>query len=143
MWYRLQDLHTNQGSAAMQTDAKWMRPVAVIAAIFGALTIYSGGMALFAGPESRAAVGNAVPFVLWFNFAMGFAYLAAATLIYQRHPLAKPLAWIVGLATAAVFAAFLVTILSGTAYEMRTMGAMVLRSGFWLGIAAALTWGGL
>ena len=36
--------------------------------LFGVLTIVSGGVALFGGSDARAAVGDAVPFVLWFNF---------------------------------------------------------------------------
>ena len=46
----------------------WTRPVAIIAALFGALTIYSAGMVLFGGPAPKAAVGDAVPLVLWFDF---------------------------------------------------------------------------
>ncbi len=50
----------------------WTRPVAIIAALFGLLTIYSGGMVLFGGPATKAAAGDAVPLVLWFNFFAGF-----------------------------------------------------------------------
>ncbi len=114
--------------------------MAAIAAIFGVLTLLSGGMALFAGPESRVAVGKAVPFVLCFNVAKGFAHLVAAALVYPCHPLAKPLTSIISLATAPVFSAPMVTILRSTAHETRTIGAMVLRSGSWQGIAAAPPW---
>ena len=41
---------------------------AIVALLFGALTILSGGRTLFGGLEARAAMGDAVPFVLWFNF---------------------------------------------------------------------------
>jgi hypothetical protein len=34
-------------------------------------------MALFGTEATRAAAGNAVPFVLWFNFLAGFAYILA------------------------------------------------------------------
>jgi hypothetical protein len=40
-----------------------LRIAAGVAVLFGLLTIVSGGRALFGGPEARAAVGNAVPFV--------------------------------------------------------------------------------
>ena len=53
----------------------WAKPAAIAAGVFGVLTLYSGGMALFGGELARAAVGNAVPFVLWFNFLAGFAYI--------------------------------------------------------------------
>lgn len=116
----------------------WTRPVAVAAGLFGALTIYSGGMALFGPATAQEAVGNAVPFVLIFNFLAGFAYLVAATALWLRHPWARPLALGIGLATLAVFAAFGLVVLNGTPYEARTVGAMTLRAGFWLAIALLL-----
>jgi hypothetical protein len=50
-----------------------------VAAAFGALTIASGGRALFGGGTE----GNVVPFVLWFNFLAGFAYVAAAAGLWR------------------------------------------------------------
>ena len=44
---------------------------------FGLLTIREGGSILFGSGASRAAAGNYVPFVLWFNFVAGFAYILA------------------------------------------------------------------
>lgn len=116
---------------------RWARPAAVAAALFGLLTILSGGRALFGGPEAAAAVGDAVPFVLWFNFLAGFAYLAAAAGLWRWSRWAIAAAWAIGLSTLAVFAAFGVTAALGTPFELRTVGAMILRSGFWLGIAFA------
>jgi hypothetical protein len=99
---------------------------------FGFLTIASGGMALFGG----APVGNAVPFVLWFNFLAGFAYIVAGLgLVREAHWGAVLAAGIAG-ATVAVFAAFLAHVAAGGAYEPRTVGAMVLRSVVWIGIAS-------
>ena len=46
---------------------------AAIAVVFGALTIFAGGRALFGGAD----MGAVVPYVLWFNFLAGFAYVAA------------------------------------------------------------------
>lgn len=54
-----------------------MRIAEGVAIVFGLLTIVSGGRALFGGPATEAAVGNAVPFVLWFNFLSGFVYVMA------------------------------------------------------------------
>ncbi len=116
----------------------WIRPVAVVAGLFGALTLFSGGMALFGPPEAQKAAGNAVPFVLQFNFLAGFAYLAGAAALWFRHPLARPLALTIAVATLAVFAVFLVAVFNGTPFEPRTVGAMVLRSGFWLTIGLML-----
>jgi hypothetical protein len=115
------------------------RAVAIIAALFGAATIVSGGRALFGGVEAREAVGNAVLFVLWFNFLAGFAYLAASLPLWTGHRAAVPLAWAIGLATLAVFVVFGIAVWSGVAYEMRTVGAMTLRTVFWFAVAVALS----
>ena len=102
-----------------------------VALVFGALTVFSGGRALFGGAEARAAVGDAVPFVLWFNFLAGFAYITAGIGLVRRRPWALWLSWAILIATALVFAAFAVHVLSGSAYEMRTVGAMTLRTALW------------
>ena len=102
-----------------------------VALVFGALTVFSGGRALFGGAEARAAVGDAVPFVLWFNFLAGFAYIAAGIGLVWRRSWALWLSWAILIATALIFAAFAVHVLSGGAYEMRTVGAMTLRTAAW------------
>ena len=117
---------------------KWQRPLAIAAAIFGGLTVLSGGLALFGPKEAQDAAGNAVPFVLGFNFGAGFAYVLAALAMWFNHPAARTLAWLIALATLAVFAGFLWVALSGTPYEVRTLGAMTLRAGFWLVVALLL-----
>ncbi|MCR8723025.1 hypothetical protein [Frigidibacter sp. ROC022] len=109
-----------------------------VAIAFGALTLFSGGMALFGGAEVQAAVGNAVPWVLWFNFLSGAVYIAAGIGIWTGAIWGTVLARLLAVSLLALFAAFLWRVYSGGAYEMRTVGAMVLRSGFWLGMAVAL-----
>ena len=42
----------------------WTRPVAIVAGLFGALTIISGGMALFGPTGAQQLAGDAVPFDL-------------------------------------------------------------------------------
>lgn len=122
----------------MQTAPRWTRPLALAAAVFGALTVLSGGLALFGPKAAQDAAGNAVPFVLVFNFAAGFAYLIGALALWRNHPTARSIAWLIALATMAVFAAFLWSVMGGTPYETRTVAAMTLRTGFWLGIAILL-----
>jgi hypothetical protein len=112
-----------------------LRIAAIVAVAFGALTIVSGGNALFGGAEARAAVGEAVPFVLWFNSAAGFAYIAAGIGLWRHRPWAARLALLIALATLAVFAAFGLHVATGGAFEPRTVGAMTLRSLVWLTIA--------
>ena len=109
-----------------------------LAVVFGALTLLSGGRALFGGEAAQAAVGNAVPFVLWFNFLSGFAYVVAGVGIALRQPWAGTIATLLALAIVAVFALFGWHVLRGGAYEMRTVGAMTLRAAVWIGIAIYL-----
>ena len=49
---------------------------------------------------------------------------------------ASMLALGIAVATALIFAAFLWHVLTGGAWEARTMGAMILRTGIWTAIAA-------
>ena len=104
---------------------------AIVAILFGALTVLSGGRALFGGAEARAAVGNAVPFVLWFNFMAGFAYIAAGITLFLRRRAAVVLSLGILAATVLVFLAFGIHVMLGNAYEMRTVGAMILRICVW------------
>ncbi|WP_324753924.1 hypothetical protein [Roseovarius sp. Pro17] len=104
---------------------------AIIAVLFGLLTLFSGGRALFGTAEARAAVGDAVPFVLWFNFLAGFAYVAAGVGLFGRRSWAVLLSVAILFATILVTVAFGVHVLLGGAYEMRTVGAMSLRTVVW------------
>lgn len=123
-----------------QTSSKrptWVRLAAIVAIAFGFLTLFEGGHVLF-GPEAvRAAAGHYVPFVLWFNFLAGFAYVAAGAGLWLWRRWAARLALAIAAATALVFAAFGVHIALGGAFELRTVAAMTLRTVFWLGIALA------
>lgn len=119
----------NSGSAGL-----WI--AAGIAIVFGALTIVSGGAALFGGAAAQATAGNAVPFVLWFNFLSGFVYVLAGVGIGLRKSWGGTLAMALALAIVAVFALFGWHVYRGGAYEMRTVGAMILRAVVWIGIAA-------
>ena len=108
------------------------RAAAIVAIIFGALTILSGGRALFGGADMGAVVG----FVLLFNFAAGFAYVAAGAGLWRGDRWAAPLSVAILVATLLVFAAFGWHVLSGRPYEARTVGAMILRSVVWAAISA-------
>lgn len=109
------------------------RHVAGVAAIaFGSLTLISGGSALFGAVD----MGAVVPFVLWFNFLAGFAYVIGGLLLIIGHRLALPVALTILIATATVFAVFGWRVFAGDAFEMRTVGAMTLRTFFW----AAMVW---
>lgn len=86
---------------------------------------------------ARQAAGNYVPFVVWFNFLAGFAYVAAGFGIGKSAPWAGPLSIAIAGATLMVFIALGVTILMGGSYELRTVIAMTFRFGFWAVVAYA------
>lgn len=109
--------------------------LAAVAIAFGALTIKSGGAVLFFDGQARTAAGNYVPFVLWFNFLAGFAYILAGIGLLQRKAGAATLAIGIAVATVAVFAAFGLYVVNGGAFEIRTVIAMSIRSVVWLTIA--------
>lgn len=112
-----------------------LKMLAVVAIIFGALTIFSGGRALFGDAQARASVGNAVGFVLWFNFLAGFAYVVTGIGLWAGRRWAGRAATLLAVATALVAAAFGVHVMGGGAYEMRTIGALTLRLLFWVAVA--------
>lgn len=113
--------------------------VAVIALLFGVMTLLSGGKVLFGGEAARQQAGNYVPFVLWFNFLAGFAYIAAGVGLALMRPWAARLALAIAGATALAFMAFGLHVLSGAPFEPRTVAAMTLRTGLWAGIGL-LSW---
>ncbi len=118
------------------SKADWLvKSLAVVAVLFGLLTVLSGGRTLFGGEAARLAAGAIVPFVLWFNFIAGFAYVACGLGLWQRRRWSAPLAVFIAVATGLVFAAFGVHAWSGGTYEARTVGAMMLRTLLWAGIA--------
>ena len=85
---------------------RWMRATSLVAVAFGLLTLKEGGTVLFGGPQARAAAGQVVPFVLWFNFAAGFAYVAAGVGLWMQRRWALWLAVVIAASTAMTFAAF-------------------------------------
>ena len=114
----------------------WMRVIALIAIGFGLMTIRQGGAVLFYDGAGRDAAGSYVPFVLWFNFLAGFAYVIAGVGLWMRRRWATWLAMAIAVATALVFLAFGVHVALGGAWERRTVIAMTLRTLVWVGIAA-------
>jgi len=114
---------------------RWAAVLALVAIAFGAVTIVVGGKTLFGDVEVRSAAGNIVPFVLWFNFVAGFAYVIAGIglLLWKRW--AAHLSAAIAVATIAVFIALGIHIFVGLAFEARTVGAMIIRSAVWIMIA--------
>lgn len=114
----------------------WIWAVSLVAVGFGLLTIKEGGMILFGNDAARAAAGSYVPFVVWFNFLAGFAYVVAGIGVWVQQRWAVWLSLLIVGATAVTFAAFGMHVLYGGAYELRTVIAMTLRTLVWAAIAA-------
>lgn len=123
--------------AAMLRRPRWAAAAALVGILFGVVTVIVGGRTLFGGAEEQAAAGHFVPFVLWFNFCAGFAYIAAGIglLLWKRW--AAQMSAVIALATVLVFVALGAHIAFGGAFEVRTVAAMIVRSGVWLVIAAS------
>lgn len=108
---------------------------AIIAMLFGALTVVSGGSVIFNLGQAQQAAGQYLPFVVWFNFLAGFAYSLAGIGLFLWRRWAVTLSLIIAAATLVTFAVFGLQVLMGAEFEPRTVGAMVLRSGLWVVIA--------
>lgn len=113
----------------------WAWLLAGMAILFGVATVVSGGTVLFGNAGTRAAAGAVVPFVLWFNFLSGFAYVLAGIGLALWKPWG---AWLAALIAASILVAsafFTAHVLLGGDYEMRTALAMTLRTAVWICIA--------
>ncbi|MEZ5474891.1 MAG: hypothetical protein R3E72_07805 [Steroidobacteraceae bacterium] len=118
-----------------------LRAISLLTVAFGLLTIREGGSILFGTEASRLAAGDYVPFVLWFNFIAGFAYLIAGVGLWLQRRWAATLSVIILAATLLIFAAFGLHVYLGGAYEQRTFVAMSLRAIVWA-VVVALVWRG-
>ena len=118
------------------TSNPMIKVLSGIAILFGIDTLVSGGRALFElhGTENSAA--KIVPFVLYFNFTAGFAYIVAGAGLALRRPWAPLFAAAIAASTIIVFVVLGIWIAVGNAYEARTIAAMSLRTVFWLGVTA-------
>lgn len=113
----------------------WLRTASVVALLFGLLTIREGGSVLFSANADGSGAGKFVPFVVWFNFLAGFAYVAGGLGLWFRQPWARRLSLAIAGATMLVFMAFGVHVAGGGGYEMRTVVAMTLRIAVWAAIS--------
>jgi len=107
---------------------------AVVAIVFGLMTLRSGGSTLFL-EETRQAAGDIVLFVLWVNFILGFAYIVAGIGLFIGKPWAKNLAIGIAGITLLTYAAFGINIAMGGIYKIKTVKAMAVRSIVWIVIA--------
>lgn len=108
---------------------------AIIAVAFGALTLFSGGRNLF-DEAVIAEAGNTIAFVLWFNFLAGFAYIAAGYFLWTWKLCGVRLSAVIAGATILVFLGMGIYVIQFDGlYNVKTVGAMALRSAVWMLIA--------
>jgi len=106
--------------------------IGLVAVVFGALTIKSGGDVLFWSEEARVAAGDYVPFVLWFNFVSGFFYIIAGVAFWANKTWSLWLAAAILVGIISVFLALgLSVLIVDIPYETRTVVAMVVRTTVW------------
>jgi len=108
------------------------------AVAFGALTLISGGTVLFGPDKAASAAGAVVQPVLWFNFLSGGFYILAGIGVVFGFRWGQILTTVLALCLLLLCGYFAFHVLTGNPYEMRTLGALVLRTGFWVGLAIAL-----
>ncbi|MBL0311587.1 MAG: hypothetical protein IPP78_02500 [Holophagaceae bacterium] len=123
----------------MKKRGFWIWGLSLVAVGFGVLTLMEGGMTLSGNDAAVKAAGNYVPFVLWFNFLAGFAYVIAGAGLWMQQRWAAWLAIAIAAATSITFVAFGVHVYSGGAYEQRTVIAMSLRTLVWV-VIATIAW---
>ncbi len=110
--------------------------LAVVAVLFGLLTIKSGGSVIFIDGVDRQAAGHYVSFVVWFNFLAGFIYVITGIGLWMQKQWAVRLSIVIVIATLIVYAILGLHISGGGLYEMRTVIAMGFRSIIWVLIAS-------
>lgn len=108
--------------------------VATVAAAFGVLTVISGGSVLFIEEKAQAA-GNYVPFVVWFNFFAGFAYVIAGAGIGFCQRWAVWMSANIAILTALILGLLGLHIMNGEEYELRTVLALIFRATVWTSVA--------
>lgn len=106
--------------------------ISIFTILFGIATIKQGGAVALFNDEARRSAGNYVPFVVWFNFVVGFAYVIAGVQLLRGKKGVHKLASMIAVATLLVFAAFGAWVMIGHPFEIRTIAAMTFRSVFWV-----------
>ena len=116
----------------------WKKILGIIAVLFAALTLFKSGGVLFGPQSARDAVGHFVPFVVQFNFVAGFFYLLAGIGIFLGRGWALGLSVLIAVATLITTGFFARHLAAGGAFEMQTVGALGIRSAFWIAVSLIL-----
>ena len=108
------------------------RAAALLALVTGLLTIAEGGAVLL-GLETRPY--PVLPWLLRYNVAMGFVSLAAGHGLWREQRWAETLSRVIRSLHAMVLLWLVGMDLLGMVVAMNSIGAMLVRTGIWTGIA--------
>jgi hypothetical protein len=109
---------------------------AVIAVIFGLLTIFAGGSVITGLFGMREKEGHYILFVVWANFVCGILYLAAAYGFFKRKKWTLSILNLSFWILVAAFIAFLIWVINKEPYETKTFVALSFR----MLLTLALAW---
>lgn len=113
------------------TSRKRHRLAAVLALAIGLMTIVEGGSVLL-GIETKPY--HVLPWLLRYNVVMGFLSLAAGIGMWMEKNWAGVLARTILVCHGAVFLTLVGMHLLGKSVAMNSIGAMLFRTGIWIGI---------
>ncbi|HEA26521.1 MAG TPA: hypothetical protein ENH92_05300 [Ectothiorhodospiraceae bacterium] len=116
-----------------------LRLLALVAMVFGALTLKSAYLVLFTTGTFHQEAGDFVPFVVTFNGIAGFFYLIAGFGLFKQTQWSVRLSILIAVTTLVVYGLFGLHVNNGELYEMQTVVAMAIRSGLW-SLIAAVAW---
>lgn len=112
------------------------KALALVAALFGLLTIFAG---------TRVLAGSDPGYVVYFpllvyNTAMGFLYVAAGFLIWRQLRAGQQAAAMIFLLNLLVLAIVAYMHAKGQGVALDSVRAMMLRTGVWLALLLGLAW---
>lgn len=115
------------------------RALAIVAGLFGIVTLVSGGRVLL-GADPGYVVYRPL---LLFNTAMGAVYLATGALAWFDVRRGSRGAWLIVVLNASMLAFIAWLFLGGSgAVARQSVAAMSLRTGVWLLLAGGFSWAG-
>lgn len=109
---------------------------AVIAVLFGALTVFAGGRVLLGGDPGYQVFRP----LLVYNTVMGFVYVVAGLVAWRGIRPGRNAAAAIFVLNLAVLLGIVVLQMAGSAIAAESLRAMTLRSGVWFVLFMILWW---
>lgn len=109
---------------------------AVIAVLFGALTVFAGGRVLLGGDPGYQVF---LPLLIY-NTVMGFVYVVAGLVAWRAIRPGRNAAAVILVLNLAVLLGIAALQTAGSAIAVESLRAMTLRSGVWFVLFMVLWW---